>query len=397
MNENGALRSKLLLDDDHALVRLQRPALLGGLGALALGLIGAIFAPQQFFRSYLIAYLFWCGIALGSLAILMLQHITGGAWGAVIRRVLESATRTLPLLALLFLPLVFGLSHLYEWAQPEHVAHDEILQHKAIYLNVPFFLARAALYFGVWLLLARFLNRWSLEQDSIPQEQQGVRLEYLSRGGLLLYSLTMTFASIDWVMSLEPHWFSTIYGLLFVGGQVLSAFAFVIPILMLLTDRPPMSEIVSADQFQDLGKLLLAFIMLWAYFSFSQFLIIWAGNLPEETPWYVNRLHGGWQWIGVAQIVLHFALPFGILLSRDLKRNARLLSMVAIGVVSMRFVDLYWLVTPAFSPRALSVHWLDLATLVGVGGVWLAFFVNQLKGRPLLPLQDPSLPLEVSA
>jgi hypothetical protein len=253
------------------------------------------------------------------------------------------------------------------------------------------------LYFGVWLLLARFLNRWSLEQDSIPQEQQGVRLEYLSRGGLLLYSLTMTFASIDWVMSLEPHWFSTIYGLLFVGGQVLSAFAFVIPILMLLTDRPPMSEIVSADQFQDLGKLLLAFIMLWAYFSFSQFLIIWAGNLPEETPWYVNRLHGGWQWIGVAQIVLHFALPFGILLSRDLKRNARLLSMVAIGVVSMRFVDLYWLVTPAFSPRVLSVHWLDLATLVGVGGVWLAFFVNQLKGRPLLPLQDPSLPLEVSA
>jgi hypothetical protein len=379
------------------LVRFQRPALIGGLGALALGLIGALYTPQQFFRSYLVAYLFWCGIALGSLAILMLQHITGGAWGAVIRRVLESATRTLPLLALFFLPLVFGLTHLYEWAQPEHVAHDAILQHKAAYLNVPFFLLRAVLYFGVWLLLAHFLSRWSLEQDSTPPEQQGVRLEYLSRGGLLLYSLTMTFASVDWVMSLEPHWFSTIYGILFIGGQVLSAFAFVIPVLMLLADRPPMSEIVSADQFQDLGKLLLAFIMLWAYFSFSQFLIIWAGNLPEETPWYIHRLHGGWQWIGAAQIVLHFALPFGILLSRDLKRNARLLSLVAVGVVFMRFVDLYWLVTPAFSPGVLSVHWLDIVTLFGVGGVWLAYFVNQLKGRPLLPLQDASLPLEGSA
>jgi hypothetical protein len=394
---NDILPAKLLLDADHALVRFQRPALIGGLTGLALGLIGAIVAPEQFFRSYLTAYLFWCGIALGSLAILMLQHITGGAWGAVIRRVLESATRTLPLLALLFLPLLFGLAHLYEWAQPEHVAHDEILQHKAIYLNVPFFLTRAVLYFAVWLILARLLNRWSLEQDSTPLDRQGVRLEYLSRGGLLLYGLTMTFASIDWVMSLEPHWFSTIYGILFVGGQVLSAFAFVIPILMLLTDRPPMSEIVSADQFQDLGKLLLAFVMLWAYFSFSQFLIIWSGNLPEETPWYVNRLHGGWQWVGVAQIVLHFALPFGILLSRNLKRNARLLSMVAIGVVFMRFVDLYWLITPAFSPGALAVHWLDVVTLIGVGGVWLAFFVNQLKGRPLLPLRDPSLPLEVSA
>lgn len=397
MNDENALPAKLLLDVDHTLVRVQRPALLIGLGALALGIIGAFFAPQQFFRSYLIAYLFWCGIALGSLAILMLQHITGGAWGAVIRRVLESATRTLPLLVLLFLPLVFGLSHLYEWARPEHVAHDEALQHKALYLNVPFFLGRAAFYFGVWLLLARFLNRWSLEQDSIPQDQQGVRLEYLSRGGLLLYSLTMTFASIDWVMSIEPHWFSTIYGILFVGGQVLSAFAFVIPILMLVTDRPPMSEIVSPDQFQDLGKLLLAFIMLWAYFAFSQFLIIWSGNLPEETPWYINRLHGGWQWIGVAEIVLHFALPFVILLSRDLKRNARLLSMVAIGVIFMRFVDLYWLVTPAFSPRVLSIHWLDVVTLAGVGGVWLWFFVDQLKGRPLVPLQDPSLPLEGSA
>ena len=271
---------------------------------------------------------------------------------------------------------------------------DPLLQGKSGYLNVTFFLVRAGLYFAVWLLVARLLNRWSLEQDDIREPAYSRRLENLSRGGLLLYGLTMTFASVDWVMSLEPHWFSTIYGILFVGGQVLSAFAFVIPVLLLLSDRPPLSEIISADLFHDLGKLLLAFIMLWAYFSFSQLLIIWSGNLPEEIPWYLNRLHGGWQWIGVGQIVLHFALPFLVLLSRDLKRNGRLLALLAVAVVGMRFVDLYWLVTPSFEPGHLSVHVLDLLTLVGVGGVWLATFLWQLQGRPLMPLKDPALQIE---
>ncbi len=382
---------------DHPLLRMQRPALAAGVAGLAVAALGAFISPAQFFRSYLVAYLFWCGIALGSLAIVMLQHITGGAWGAIIRRPLESATRTLPVLALLFLPLLLGLPHLYEWASPEHVAHDPVLQHKQLYLNVPFFIARAAFYFATWIVLARLLTRWSRDQDERGGPVSERRLQYLSRGGLLLYSLTMTFASIDWVMSLEPHWYSTIYGILFIGGQVLSAFAFVIPVMALLADRAPLSEIISPDKFHDLGKLLLAFIMLWAYFSFSQFLIIWSGNLPEETPWYLNRLRGGWESIGVAQIVLHFALPFVVLLSRDLKRDGRRLAAVALAVLAMRVVDLFWLIAPAFSPGALTVHWLDAVTLVGVGGVWLAAFAYQLRGQPLMPLQDASLPLETPA
>jgi hypothetical protein len=385
---------RFYLGPDHPLVKMQGPARIAGLVALVLAVLGAFLDPAQFFRSYLTAYLFWLGIALGSLAILMLQHITGGAWGVVIRRSLEAATRTLPLMALLFLPLLLGVTHLYEWANAEHVAHDSMLQQKSTYLNVPFFVVRAVIYFSVWLILTYFLNRWSAEQDEGADVER--RLEYVSRGGLLLFTLTMTFASIDWVMSLEPHWYSTIYGILFIGGQVLSAWAFVIPVLVRIAERPPFSAYITADQFHDLGKLLLAFVMIWSYFAFSQFLIIWSGNLPEETPWYLNRLRGGWQWLGGAEIVVHFALPFLVLLSRDLKRNGPMLAAVALGVLFMRFVDLFWMIQPAFSPGAFALHWLDAVTLVGVGGLWLSQLIGQLKTRPVLPLREPQLVLEAA-
>ena len=385
------------LPANHTLVRLQRPALAAGIAALVISAIGFVVDPAQFFRSYLVAYLFWLGIALGSLPILMLQYITGGLWGAVLRRILESATRTLPLLIVLFVPLLLGLTTLYDWAQPATVAHDATLQHKQLYLNVPFFLVRAAFYFAVWSVMIWFLNRWSALQDVDATPGLARRLEYLSRGGLLLYSLTMTFASVDWVMSLEPHWFSTIYGILFIGGQVLAALAFAIPVAALLAEGSPFGDVITAEQIHDLGKRLLAFVMLWAYFAFSQFLIIWSGNLPEETPWYLSRLRGGWEWVGVALIAFHFALPFAVLLSRDAKRNAWSLAVIAGAIIVMRAVDLFWLVTPAFEHEGLGFHWLDLTTLIGIGGVWLAVFVWQLRERPLLPLGDPALADLVSA
>jgi len=378
------------LSPDHPLQRLQKTALAVGVIALAGCGVGWLLSPDQFFRSYLIAYLFWIGIALGCLPILMLQYITGGVWGAVLRRVLESGTRTIPVMAVLFLPIVFGLHHLYEWSHAEEVAHDPILLAKSVYLNVPFFLVRAAFYFVVWIGVITFLNRWSSEQDEHDDPGLAKRLHYLSRAGLLLYALTMTFASVDWAMSLEPHWYSTIYGILFIGGQVLSAFAFTIPVVALLADREPLSEIISPDTFQDFGKLLLAFIMLWAYFNFSQFLITWSGNLPEEIPWYIKRSTAGWKAVSIAIVVFHFALPFAILLSRNLKRHPRRLAMMALGVIVMRFVDIYWLIAPAFSPDAFTVHWMDLLAPIGVGGLWLYFFVGQLKGRPLLPVHDPA-------
>ncbi len=382
------------LPADHVLHRVQSAALVvAGLGVIAC-VVGLFAARQQFFQAYLIAYLFFIGLALGSMAVLMIQYVTGGAWGAVIRRLLESATRTLPLMALLFLPIAFGLTHLYEWAIPEHVAHDPILQHKSLYLNVPFFLGRAVFYFAAWLTTAYFLNRWSLEQDAGADPRLTRRLEMLSRGGLLLYALTMTFASMDWGMSLEPHWFSTIYGVMFMGQQGLSTFAFMIPMAALLAARPPFSRIIGADQFHDLGKLMLAFVMLWAYFAFSQFLIIWSANLPEEIPWYLRRTQHGWQWVALVLFVIHFALPFIVLLSRDVKRHARAVSVVAVLLIAARFVDLFWLLRPAVAPEGFAIHWLDPAAIAAVGGMWVWLFVAELKTRPLLPLNDPAIPVE---
>ncbi|HEY7545788.1 MAG TPA: hypothetical protein VID27_12930, partial [Blastocatellia bacterium] len=302
--------------------RFRQRALIVGAVALAVCVVGAVFDRQQFFRSYLLAFIFWIGIALGCLAILMVQHLSGGAWGLVIRRVLEGATRTFPLLLLLFIPLLFGITSLYEWARPE--AHNiPLLQHKAPYLNVTFFIARAAFYFAVWLVVSFFLNRWSAEQDRTGEEGITRRMQNMSGPGLVLYGLTVTFASIDWVMSLEPEWFSTIFGMLFMAGQAISAMSFVIAVVVLLANTEPMSDVIAPRHLHDLGKLLLAFIMIWAYFSFSQFLIIYSGNLPEEVTWYVHRLHGPWRYIGLGLVIFHFALPFLLLLSRDLKRNGR--------------------------------------------------------------------------
>jgi hypothetical protein len=290
-------------DLSAAVRRARTPILLVGIAGLAGCAVGAFTMPVQFFRSYLFACVFWAGLALGSLAVLMLRYVTGGAWGVPIRRPLESATRTLPLVALFFVPLLFGLKSLYPWARPEEVARDPLLHHKAAYLNVPFFLGRGAIYIAAWLALAFFLNRWSRRQDTAPGPEVTRRLQLVSSGGLVVYGLTITFWSIDWLMSLEPRWYSTMYGVLLMAGQALAALAFVTAVTILLARYQPMSDVLSGEHLHDLGKLLLAFVMFWAYVSFSQYLIIWAGNLPEEIPWYLKRLQGGWGWFGIALFV----------------------------------------------------------------------------------------------
>jgi hypothetical protein len=369
----------------------QRRSLVVGITALAACAAGAVASPEQFFRSYLLAYLFWIGIALGCFAVVMLHHLVGGGWGFVIRRLLESGTRTLPLMLVLLIPLLFGLRYIYVWARPEAVAADELLQHKSAYLNVPFFLVRTAFYFAAWLGLAYFLNKWSAEQDRAPSAGIKTRLQNLSGPGLVLYGLTVTFASVDWVMSLEPHWFSTIYGIIFMVGQALATLAFVIAALMLLANRRPLADVLRPQHFHDLGNLMLAFVMLWAYVAFSQFLIIWSGNLPEETPWYIARFNGGWGWIAVLLIVFHFMLPFLLLLSRQNKRRLRMLASIAAAMIVVRFLDMLWVVLPAFHAKELRIHWMDLLAPVGIGGIWLATFVWQLKGRPMLPAQPAPL------
>jgi hypothetical protein len=371
--------------------RLQRRALVVGVVGLLLCLGGALLSPSQFFQSYLFAYLFWLGIALGCLAIVMLHHLTGGAWGLVIRRILEAAAMTLPLMAVLFVPLLFGLHDLYLWARPAAVASDTSLQHKSPYLNVSFFAIRTSVYFVVWIVMAYLLRRWSLMQDRTADPDLPRRLRLLSGPGLALYGLTVTFASVDWVMSLEPHWYSTIYGMLIAIGQWLTGMAFVIIILALLAKSASLADVLSPQSFHDLGNLLFAFIFLWGYIAFCQYLLVWSGNLPEETPWYLHRMAGGWKWIALILIAFHFAVPFLLLLSRDIKRSAGILSAVAAAIVFIHLVNQFWMVAPAFYPRGLHLHWLDFVAPAGIGGIWFAVFIWQLKGRALLPLHDPHL------
>lgn len=385
MNGNFAVTPELARD----LRRWQMPALIAGILLLIISVIGAFFRPDEFFRSYLFGYLFWIGLALGSMAIVMTQYLTGGAWGVVTRRTLESATRTLPLLTLLFVPIAIGIPRLYHWAHPNLVQADQIMRHRSGYMNTPWFIGRAVAYFVIWLIVAYFLNKWSREEDEVGGRQ--LQLARLSAPGLILYVFTVTFSSVDWAESLADHWFSTMWGFLFVAGQGLAALCFVIMVIALLSRRKPMSDALRPSHFHDLGKLVLMFLMLWAYFEFSQLLIVWSGNLSNEIPWYMPRFATTWHGVGAALIYVQFLIPFLLLLSRPLKRNRWSLSVIVLALLVMRFVDLFWIVMPSFHLQGFNVSWLNFSVPLALGGIWIAAFLRQLQKRPLLPLRDPSL------
>lgn len=370
--------------------RVRLPVLGVGVLLLAASVAGAFFSPADFFHSYLIGYLFWIGLALGSMAFLMLQYLTGGAWGVVTRRILEAATRTLPLLAILFIPIGFGISQLYGWARPELVRHDQVLQHRSGYTNPAFFLARAAIYLVIWMVIGWFLNRWSREQDANARGQSS-RLAKLSAGGLILYLFSITFAAVDWAESLENHWASTMWGFLFIAAEGLTAIGFTILVMTALARREPLSRVLKPDHFHDLGKLLFANLMLWAYFAFCQYLIVWSENLTGEIPYYVTRTGTSWGWLGVALIVVQFVIPALLLLNRGLKRNAYLLSGVVAIVLVMRYMDLIWIVLPSYYRSGFRIQWMDVLTPLGLGGVWLWAFLRELPRFPLLPVNSPEL------
>src|SRR5882672_10934047 len=301
-----------------------------GQRSLIIGVIFSVIAAvlavkdaDQFFQAYLIGFMAWLGVTLGSMAILMLRHLTKGAWGMVIRRILGAAMRCAPLMAVLFVPLLFGVRRLYLWARPlDSIADNHLREHlqeiTKTYLSVNGFILRAVIYFAIWNLLSFLLTKWSAEQDLPPMRDNSGRFKALSGPGLILYGLTITFAVIDWIMSIDPSWISTIFGLSFLIGQVLSALCFAVVVERILFNYKPMSELLKAEQVHDHGKFMLAFIMVWAYFSFSQWLIIWAGNLPEEITWYIKRLNHGWGFVGLVLVIGQFVLPFVFLLSRSL-------------------------------------------------------------------------------
>jgi hypothetical protein len=369
--------------------RIQRGALIAGIVGLVASIVGLLINPQQFFQSYLIGYIYWLQIALGSIGLVMLHYLVGGRWSFAIRRLLEAGAMTLLPMALLFIPILLGAQSLYLWARPEEVAESALLQYKTPYLNLPFFIGRTLLYFVIWIGLAYLLNRWSIEQDRTADVALYRRLKSLSAIGIILYMLTSTFAAFDWMMSLEPEWYSSIYGVIFIAGQAVATIAFSLILLASLARREPLANWLSVDVFNDLGNFLLAFISFWAYVSFSQYLIIWSANLPETVTWYIRRTQGGWQWLAIILIFCQFAIPFALLLSRRAKRNTRLLVAVAVFVLLMRFVDIFWMIKPAFYPEGFYIHWLDIVLPLGIGGFWVAFFVWRLRQRALLPLHDP--------
>lgn len=369
--------------------RIFGPALAVGIILSAASIIGGFLSPGDFYRSYLMSYLFWFGLTLGSMAIVMLQYLTAGAWGIVTRRALESASRTLPLCALLFIPIALGTPRLYDWAHPDLVQKEYSLAHRHPYMSPGWFIARAIGYFIIWGILTFFLNRWSTKQDEKGGFEK--RLAALSAPGLILYVFTLTFAAVDWAESLDNDWSSTIWGFLFVAQQALSVFAFAIIVMVLLSRREPLASVFKPAHLHDLGKLLLTGVMLWAYFEFSQLLIVWAGNLTDEIPWYLRRVATSWGWLGVALIVVEFIIPFLLLLSQPLKRNAVAICCVVGIIIVMRWIDLAWIVLPGYYQKGFRITWLNFCVPLAMGCLWIAAFVWHLKNRPLLPINAPNL------
>lgn len=386
--------------------RLQQRALGAAIAGLVLCAIAFFVygkeSVDRFFQSYLVAFMFILGLSLGSLGLLLLQHLTAGHWGVMTRRPFEAATRVLPVVAILFLPIaILGMNHLYGYTSPAHgwigaptTGEGQLSELQKSYLvtgGILGFYGRAIIYFAIWLGLVLIFNRWSKEQDANREDRAlRRRLKMLAGPGIILYVFVMTFAAIDWVMSLTPHWASTIYGFIFVIGQIISSMSLAIAVLVLLSRTSPMEGVLQSRHLHDLGKLLFAFVMLWAYFSFSQLLIIWSGNQPEEISFYRSRLYGTWGIVAIIVCVFHFFVPFFFLLPRDVKRSAKLLPGIALWLIFMRIVDLYWFERPEFTSSAMPTL-MDAGAIIALGGIWLAVYARNLKAQPLLPLGDPKL------
>lgn len=355
-------------------------------GGLLLSGVGFWSAPQRFFPAYLVAFQFCLSISLGCLAVAMIHHLSGGGWGYPIRRILEAGYSLIPGLAFLFLPLLFGMKILYPWAGSEG-RHDEILRHKAFYLNIEAFNLRAGLYFIVWTILAFALNLSSRGSAPEQEPRRQRQLALWSGPGLVIWSLTATFSAIDWSMSIEPHWYSSIFGFLFMSGQGMAGLAFAIGAAILLHQEQPWRESLSTPRLHDLGNLLLAFTLFWSYISLMQLLVIWSGNLPEEVPWYLHRSTSGWQYIAIALILFQFLVPFFLLLLRQVKQDRQQLLKVIFLLLLMRLVDLNWLILPTFT--SLTVHWVDVVVPVTLGALWIAAFTWRLDVRASLPVYEP--------
>lgn len=389
------------MNQDMSIFQWRRVSLGIGIVALGLGVAGWIANPSEFFLAYLFAWLVWLGVSLGSAGWVMIHHLTNGRWGYSVRRIFESAMGMLPILAILFVPIPFGLRQLYPWADPVVTTADKVLQHKLPYLNPAGFTLRAAILFAIWIWMARLLARWSAEQDAIQSVEPTKKLRKLSGPGLVIYPLTVTFACVDWVMSMEADWYSTVFPLLICIGQMLSALAFAVIVLNQLSVAPDRSNallkaLLGKESFHHLGNLLLAFTMVWAYLAYSQLIVIWSGDLPHEISWYLHRIAGGWRWIAIILLLFHFFGPFLFLLFRATKQSAHSLVAIAAVIFGTHVVDVWWLVAPSIYQHGLALTWLAPVIFLGIGGIWFAGFLTNLKSTPIVPLNDPRFAVALS-
>ncbi len=365
--------------------RIQLASLVTGILALAGTAFGAFTNAKQFFFSYLFAVIFWLGLSLGCFVVTMIHQLAGGRWGYPTRRFLEAGFMVLPLMAALFIPIFFGLRQLYPWA-----AHDSG-EVRNSYETDWAYIVRQVFFFCVWIWIAFRLRKWSLAQDLTTDAAPTRRARFLSGPGTVIYGLLVTFASIDWIVSLEKDWHSTMFGVIVAGGQILVAFAFVVLLLSIFQNQAPFSDVVEKVHYHHLGNFLLTFVLFWTYVSFGQLLIAYSGDLPNELRWYSHRIAGNWKLVIAGIALFHFFLPFLLLLFRGIKRSVPAIATLAALLLVVHIVDTYWLVMPTLHPEGVSVSWMDFTAPIGVGGLWVAYFLWRLKAAPLLPAKDPGM------
>ena len=358
---------------------------------LLLSAIGFVVNRHQFYYSWLVGYIFVFAIALGTLLFVMLHHITRAGWSVAIRRLAEVSAATIPYFAILFLPILIGLRDIYPWARPEALS-DPLIAKKHAYLNVPFFVIRAVIYFGVWALLSRYFLKRSVFQDTTKDFRVTVDMQRRAAPGIIVHALALTFMAFDWLMSGDPHWYSTIFGVYIFAGNMFAAFAFLVLVAITLRRGGWLTHTVRVDHYQDLGRWMFAFSVFWAYISFSQFLLIWYGNMPEETEWYLGRLTGSWKPFSYFLAAGHFAVPFVLLMPRWTKRKPQFVALLAVWILFMHYLDMYWIVMPRLHVHGMTPSWIDLVTVVGIGGLFISFYIRRLAANALVPAGDPRLP-----
>jgi len=371
--------------------RSEKYALIAGIVGLAASLVGYFVDPGRFFFSYLTAFAFWITIALGALFFVMLHHLTSATWSVVIRKQAEAFMSILPYLIIFVIPVILGIKHLYQWSHPEVVAVDHVLQHKSSFLNIPFFIIRIIIYFAVWTFLSYSLLKVSARQDQAHSKSLSDRMRKISAPGMILFAFTITYASFDWLMSQDSHWYSTIFGVYIFAGGLVSMLAYLTYTSLNLRAKGILPEVITEEHYHDLGKLTFSFLVFWAYVAFSQYLLIWYANLPEETIWFAGRYHGSWKVVTILIAVGYFSLPFVLLMSRGTKRKLKFMKIMVLWLLFMHWIDLYWIIMPNLNRQNAMIHWVDIATMLGIGGIFMWLFWRKLFSGPLVPINDPRL------